>query len=199
MRSTCFKIARSIHCSSCFLRSFTCRQEANRYTQLQLTLQLLDREASDGGRGSDLVIPRLVDSLLVFVLRAWLEAQPIGVGGWFSALRDPAITKALSLMHRRPHEPWSVEQLAREIGQSRATFARRFVELVGETPVAYLTRWRMCVAAKLLCESNSTLDDIAARVGYETTAAFSKAFRRVHGTSPGRYRGDHRGPIAIAG
>src|SRR5690606_6320724 len=76
-------------------------QEANRYTQLQLTLQLLDREASDGGRGSDLVIPRLVDSLLVFVLRAWLEAQPIGVGGWFSALRDPAITKALSLMHRR--------------------------------------------------------------------------------------------------
>lgn len=174
-------------------------REAERYVQLQLTLKLLGHEAADGGRGSDLVIPRLVDSLLVFVLRAWLDAQPIGAGGWFSALRDPAVTRALSLMHRRPEIPWSVEQLAREVAQSRATFARRFVELVGETPVAYLTRWRMCIAAKLLCESPAALDQIAARVGYETAAAFSKAFRRIHGTSPGRYRGGYRGPIAITG
>lgn len=174
-------------------------REAARNVQLQLMLELLGHEVVGGGRGSGLVVPRLVDSLLVFALRVWLDAQPIDAGGWFGALRDPAIAKALSLIHRRPAAAWSVEQLAREVAQSRATFARRFVELVGETPVAYLTRWRMCIAAKLLCESDASLDEIAARVGYETTPAFSKAFRRSHGDSPGRYRAQHRGPIAIAG
>ncbi len=163
--------------------------EAERHVQLQLLLQLLRREAVDAGSGSELVVPRLVDSLLVFIVRAWLEEQPVGAGGWFGALRDPAIAKALSLMHERPQAPWSVEGLARQVAQSRATFARRFSELVGETPVAYLTRWRMCLAAKLLSESDLSLDEIAARVGYETAAAFSKAFRRSHGTSPGRFRG----------
>lgn len=163
-------------------------REAERHVQLQLLLQLLRREAIDAGSGSVLVVPRLVDSLLVFVLRAWLAAQPMGAGGWFGALRDPPIAKALSLIHEQPQSPWSVEALARRVGQSRATFARRFVELVGETPVAYLTRWRMCLAAKLLCESEVTLDEIALRAGYETTAAFSKAFRRSHGRAPGRFR-----------
>lgn len=173
-------------------------RDAQRYIQLQLALQLLHHEAVAAGRGSELVIPRLVDSVLVFVLRAWLDAQPIDAGGWFGALRDPAITRALSVMHRRPEAAWSVAQLAREVGQSRATFARRFAALVGEPPVAYLTRWRMCVAAKLLCETAASLDEIAARVGYETTAAFSKAFRRSHRDSPGRYRARHLEPVAIA-
>jgi AraC-like DNA-binding protein len=162
--------------------------EAERHIQLQLLLQLLRREAIDAGNGSELVVPRLVDSLLVFVVRAWLEEQPLGAGGWFGALRDPAIAKALSLIHERPQAPWSVEGLARQVGQSRATFARRFAELVGETPVAYVTRWRMCLAAKLLCESEASLDEIASGVGYETAAAFSKAFRRNHGSAPGRFR-----------
>jgi AraC-like DNA-binding protein len=169
-----------------------CAERAERYVQLPLLLQLLRHEAVDGGGGSELVIPRLVDSLLVYVLRAWLDAQPIDAGGWFGALRDPAIAKSLSLIHRDPAAPWSVEQLARGVGQSRATFARRFVGLVGETPVAYLTRWRMCVAAKLLCESDASIDEIAARIGYDTTAAFSKAFRRSHGEAPGRFRMQHR-------
>lgn len=162
--------------------------EAERHVQLQLLLQLLRREAIEPGSGSELVVPRLVDSLLVFILRAWLAAQPVGTGGWFGALRDPAIAKALSLVHEQPHARWSVEGLARRVGQSRATFARRFVELVGETPLAYVTRWRMCLAAKLLCETGVTLDEIASRAGYETTAAFSKAFRRSHGRAPGRFR-----------
>ena len=162
--------------------------EAERHVQLQLLLQLLRREAIDAGSGSELVVPRLVDSLLVFIVRAWLEEQPMGAGGWFGALRDPAVAKALSLIHEHPEAAWSVEELARRVAQSRATFARRFAELVGETPVAYLTRWRMCLAAKLLCESDASLEDIASRVGYETAAAFSKAFRRSHGTAPGRFR-----------
>lgn len=162
--------------------------EIERHPQLQLLLQLLRREAVEANSGRDLVIPRLVDSLLVFVVRAWLAAQPVGAGGWFGALRDPSIARALSLMHGRPEAPWSVERLAREVARSRATFARRFAELVGESPVAYLTRWRMCLAAKLLRESDAPLDEVAARVGYDTASAFSKAFRRSHGTAPGRFR-----------
>jgi AraC-like DNA-binding protein len=168
-------------------------RDAERYVQLQLVLQILRREAIDAGSGSELVVPRLVDSLLVFVVRAWLDAQPAGAGGWFGALRDPAIAKALALIHERPEDEWTVEGLAQRVGQSRATFARRFVELVGEAPVAYLTRWRMCLAAKLLRESAVSLDEIAARVGYETAAAFSKAFRRIYGCAPGGFRGRRRG------
>ncbi|MBX3207664.1 MAG: AraC family transcriptional regulator [Labilithrix sp.] len=162
--------------------------EAERHVQLQLLLQLLRHEAIDAGCGTELVVPRLVDSLLVFVVRAWLEGQPVGAGGWFGALRDPAIAKALSLIHGQPQSSWSVEGLARQVAQSRATFARRFAELVGETPAAYLTRWRMCLATKLLCETDVSLDEVASRVGYETAPAFSKAFRRSHGSAPGRFR-----------
>jgi AraC-like DNA-binding protein len=162
--------------------------DAERHVELQLLLPLLRHEAAGARSGSELVIPRLVDSLLVFVVRAWLDTQPVGAGGWFGALRDPAIATALSLMHGRPDEVWSVERLAREVAQSRATFARRFSRLVGETPVAYLTRWRMCLAAKLLSETEISLDEIAVRVGYETAAALSKAFRRSHGEAPGRFR-----------
>jgi AraC-like DNA-binding protein len=162
--------------------------EAARHVQLQLLLQLIRHETLQAGSGTELVVPRLVDTLLVYVVRAWLDGHPVGAGGWFGALRDPAITKALSLMHGRPDAHWSVEGLAEQTAQSRATFARRFAELVGETPVAYLTRWRMCLAAKLLSDSALSLDEIASRVGYETAAALSKAFRRSHACSPGRYR-----------
>jgi AraC-like DNA-binding protein len=168
---------------------------AERHVRLQLLLQLLRHEALDAESGSELVVPRLVDSLLVYVVRAWLEGQPVGAAGWFGALREPAIAKALSLIHEQPQAPWSVESLARKVAQSRATFARRFAELVGESPVAYLTRWRMCLATKLLSETELTLDDIAARVGYETAAAFSKAFRRSQRSAPGQFRSAARGDV----
>ena len=163
-------------------------REVEQHPQLQLVLQVLRAEAVDGGSGSELVVPRLVDSLLVFVLRAWLEGQPAGAGGWFGALRDPSVAKALSLIHEQPAVGWTVGELAHRVAQSRATFARRFAQLVGETPMAYLTRWRMCLAAKLLRETDASLEEIGSRVGYQTAAAFSKAFRRSHGTSPGRFR-----------
>lgn len=163
-------------------------QQAERHVRLQLLLQLLHHEAVDAGSGAELVVPRLVDTLLVYVVRAWLDDQPVGAGGWFGALRDPAIAKALSLVHEHPQFPWSVEGLARKVGLSRATFARRFAELVGESPMEYRTRWCMCLATKLLVESDLTLDEIADRVGYEAAAAFSKAFRRRHEISPGRFR-----------
>ena len=167
--------------------------DAERQIQLQLALQLLRHEALDGRSGAALVVPRLVDSLLVFVIRAWLDGQPVGAGGWFGALRDPAIARALSLLHQAPQRDWSVGELARQTAQSRATFARRFAELVGEPPVAYLTRWRMCLAAKLLRETALSLDEIAPRVGYEAAAALSKAFRRTYACTPGQLRASARG------
>lgn len=173
--------------------------KAERYVQLQLLLQLLRHEALDAGSGTELVVPRLVDSLLVYVVRAWLDGQPVGAGGWFGALRDPATAKALSLIHERPQSPWTVEELARQVAQSRAKFARRFAARVGETPVAYLTRWRMCLAAKLLSETELPLDEIASRVGYETAAALSKAFRRSHASAPGRFRTSARQQLGVRG
>lgn len=166
--------------------------EAARHAPLQLLLQLLLHEAVEAASGTQLVVPRLVDSLLVYLIRAWLDGQPVGAAGWFGALRDPAVARALALIHARPQSPWSVEGLARQVAQSRATFARRFAELVGETPVAYLTRWRMCLATKLLVDTKLSLTEIATRVGYETAAAFSKAFRRSHACAPGRFRAEAR-------
>jgi AraC-like DNA-binding protein len=159
--------------------------EAAAHVELSLLIQLLEHEAEHTKRGAELVLPRLVDSLLVYVIRAWLAAQPRDAGGWFGALREPAIAKALALIHEQPTAPWTVESLAERVAQSRASFARRFHELVGEPPVAYLTRWRMCLGAKLLADSELGLDAIAARVGYESAAAFAKAFRRSHGAPPG--------------
>jgi len=169
-------------------------EHAHRDERLQLLLGLLRHETLAPGSGSELVVPRLVDTLLVLVVRAWLASASAGTG-WFGALRDPAITRALTLLHEHPSEAWSVERLAKKVGQSRATFARRFADLVGEPPVAYLTRWRMCVATKLLSETDLSLEHIAERVGYESGAALSKAFRRSRGQSPGRYRTSRR-PVA---
>jgi AraC-like DNA-binding protein len=173
-------------------------QQAEQHTQLQLLLELLRHEGADGGAGTELVVPRLVDSLLVFVVRGWLATQPVAAGGWFGALRDTHISKALGLMHEQPQATWSLEELARQVGQSRATFARRFLELIGETPVAYLTRWRMCLATKLLSDTMLSLDEIAPRVGYQTAAAFSRAFRRSIGCAPGAFRTNARPRLAPA-
>ncbi len=167
-------------------------RDAEENGQLPLLLALLRPEAANMEGGANLVIPRLVDSLLVYVIRAWLDGQPVEASGWFGALRDPSVIKALSLIHQQPALSWTVDGLARAVAQSRATFARRFSALVGESPLAYLTRWRMCLAAKLLTETTLSLEEIAPRVGYETAAAFSKAFRRTHGNAPGRFRANAR-------
>lgn len=163
-------------------------REAEKHPQLQLLQQLLRLEARHEGNGKELVLPRLVDSLLVYIVRAWLEEQPLHDGGWFGALRDARIAKALSLMHERPADDWTVASLARAAAQSRAGFAKRFLEFVGETPLAYLTRWRMFIAVKMLRDRQRSLADIATAVGYESGAAFSKAFQKQYGTPPGRFR-----------
>jgi AraC-like DNA-binding protein len=156
--------------------------------ELQLLLRLLSQEATRRDHGAELVQPRLIDALFVYILRNWLRDQPEGTAGWLGALRDPQIRKALALIHESPQAPWTVESLARQVAMSRAAFAKRFMDMVGQPPLGYVTRWRMDLAAKLLRESREPVARIASRVGYLSETAFAKAFRRRRKMPPGAYR-----------
>ena len=112
--------------------------------------------------------------------------------GWLGGLKDPQIGAALSLIHRRYGEPWTVASLAREVAMSRSAFSERFKALVGEPPLAYLARWRLHSAARMLRSSDAKLTQVARRVGYESEVAFHRAFKRVVGVAPGEYRRRHR-------
>jgi AraC-like DNA-binding protein len=152
------------------------------------TVALLEREYERGERGASVVISRLLDILLVQVLRAWADAQPPGGAGLLGALGDRTLASALGWMHSEPGRDWDVSELARRSGTSRATLARRFASEVGMAPHAYLTQLRMQEAAVLLREGDDGLAAIAARVGYDSEFAFNRAFRRVMGVPPGMYR-----------
>jgi AraC-like DNA-binding protein len=164
---------------------------------LDLTLRFLAQEARHPRPGSETLITRLTDILFVQVVRSWIEGQPEGGGGWLGALRDRQMGAALGMIHREPQRTWSVASLASAVGMSRSAFAARFTTLVGEAPLAYLTRWRMHLAADLLRGKGLTLSEVAGRVGYESEAAFSKAFKRQVGTSPGAFRTGPRMPAAV--
>lgn len=161
---------------------------ANSDGELQMLLRLLIQEANGRAAGGELVLPRLLDALFVYIVRDWLGRQPQGAYGWLGALRDPQISKALTLIHEKPQAPWTVELLARAVAMSRAAFAKRFSDLVCEPPLAYVTRWRMDLAAKLLRESREPVAHIASKVGYISETAFAKAFRRHRRVAPGAYR-----------
>jgi AraC-like DNA-binding protein len=160
-----------------------------RYPELGAAVQLLGAELDHPRSGSNGIVPALIDSLLLYILRAWLENQPAETAqGWAAALRDAAVAPALAAIHRAPATPWTVATLAAHAGLSRAAFARRFSVLVGEPPMSYLTRWRMTTAARLLRESDAPLATVAARTGYGSEFAFAKAFKREFGLPPGGYR-----------
>ena len=170
------------------------REQIDANESLRLAMELLRVEASDDLAGHDIVAPRLLDSVLVFLLRAWIENQAPGTAGWFGALRDKGIARVLRFIHERPADPWTVASLADGASQSRAAFARRFARLVGEPPLAYVTRWRMNLAARALRETSRTIDEIGRAVGYESAPSFSQAFSRLVGQAPGRYRSNFRSP-----
>ncbi|WP_331763233.1 AraC family transcriptional regulator (plasmid) [Streptomyces sp. NBC_01590] len=160
-----------------------------RHPELSAAVQLLGSELENPRIGSDGIVPSLIDSLLLYILRAWLDDQPpTAAQGWAAALGDKAVAPALSAIHDDPSVQWTVESLAERAGLSRAAFARRFASLVGEPPMAYLTRWRMTTAARLLRESNAPLTTVAARTGYGSEFSFAKAFKREYGLAPGGYR-----------
>jgi AraC-like DNA-binding protein len=158
------------------------------------TLATLDAELDRDVPGSDVLVTRLVDLLVVHVLRRCVLAAR-ATTGWLSALRDPKIGRALALVHRSPEADWTASSLAARVGMSRSAFFARFTEIVGEPPAQYLTRWRMHVAADLLGDDRLSLGQLAERVGYGSEDAFSKVFKRTMGVSPGQYRRQLRSSV----
>jgi AraC-like DNA-binding protein len=164
-----------------------------RHLALTSAIDMLGAELERPGPGADGIVAQLIDLLLLYILRAWLDEQPAdAAAGWAAALRDPAIAPALKSIHADPGRPWTVEGLGDSVGLSRAAFARRFTALVGEPPLAYLTRWRMTTAAGLLRHSETPLGVVGGRVGYGSEFAFAKAFKRAYGVPPGQYRREAR-------
>jgi AraC-like DNA-binding protein len=155
---------------------------------LEANLQFVASEMASGEPGFETIVSRLADILVVQGVRAHLAEKSGESKGWLRALVDPQIGRALSLIHEKPDDDWTVESLASEVGMSRSPFAARFAQLVEEPPLRYLTRWRMEKASRLLETSHAGLAAIAKRVGYDAEAAFSKAFKRYTGVSPGAYR-----------
>lgn len=165
------------------------RMDQERTNLLQAALQLLSMETAQRGLGSGLVASRLADIIFVQVVRAYIETLDAETEtGWLAALSDRRIGAALHLLHKDVASNWTVEALAAASGMSRSGFALRFKEKVGQSPLEYLTRWRMFRASHLLRHTDKPLVDIAGSVGYESEAAFNKAFKRSTGAAPGAYR-----------
>jgi AraC-like DNA-binding protein len=156
---------------------------------LHATLQLLASEMAQPAPGSEVMVNRLADILFIQCVRAHIASNSETCkSGWLRAIFDPQIGAALKAMHDRVENPWTVETLAAAAGMSRSAFALKFKALLGETPLEYLTNWRMYKATGLLQESDRKLFGVAKSVGYDSDAAFSKAFKRVLGVAPKEYR-----------
>jgi AraC-like DNA-binding protein len=149
---------------------------------------LLADEIVKDDPGQDVVLDRLLDLLVVAALRVWFSRQDAQSPAWYRAHGDPVVGKAIAILHHNPGHPWTVASLGAEVGVSRAALARRFSELVGEPPMAFLTGWRLALAADLLRETDATIDAVAHQVGYSTAFALSSAFKRAYGVSPKQHR-----------
>jgi len=155
------------------------------------TVQLLDQavaESRERRAGSAAVLERASEFVFVDAARRYLDALPPGTTGWLGALRDRHVGRAIALMHERPAHDWSVEELGREVGLSRSALHERFVELVGQAPMQYLTHWRMQLGAGLLRRGLVKVATVAQEVGYESEAAFTRAFKRLMGQPPAAWR-----------
>jgi AraC-like DNA-binding protein len=155
-------------------------------------IPLLADEIAKDDPGQEAVLDRLLDLLLIAVLRAWFARPEAEPPAWYRAHSDPVVGRALRLLQNDPARHWTVATLAAEAGVSRAALARRFTALVGEPPIKFLTGWRLALAADLLREPDATIGSVAAQVGYGSPFALSTAFKREHGISPQ----EHRAPAA---
>ena len=155
-------------------------------------LDQLDREWDSGAPGAQLMCNDLLRLAFIHVLRAHLAQRPTDAEGWLSGLTDCHIAPILQAVHARPNHNWTLAELSRLAGQSRSSFAARFKQRVGVAPLDYLTRWRMRLAAGRLRRGGEPVSSIGAALGYRSDSAFGASFRRIYGTSPARYRSDHR-------
>lgn len=151
-------------------------------------IPLLCDEVVKDEPGQAAVLDRLLDLLLIAVLRAWFARPEAAAPGWYRAQSDPVVGRALRIMHNNPAHPWTLASLASETSVSRAALARRFHDLVGEPPMTFLTGWRLALAADLLLEPDATIGAVAQQVGYGSPFALSTAFKRVRGLSPQQHR-----------
>lgn len=151
-------------------------------------------EAADKRNGSESVLTKLSELMFIDVVRRYIETLPPAQAGWLAGLRDPLVGKALSLLHAKPARNWTIEELGREAGASRSVLAERFAELVGVPPMHYLAKWRMQIASELLTAGNDNMANIAAAIGYESEGAFSRAFKKMIGVPPSRWRNRTHAP-----
>jgi AraC-like DNA-binding protein len=159
---------------------------------LENSIMHLVEEAASGRVGSEAMLAKLSEALFVDTLRRYVVGLPQQQLGWLAGTRDPIVGKSLGLLHSRVSHPWTIAHLADEVGISRSALVERFTCYLSEPPMTYLTRWRLQLAARSLERTSRGVADIAAEVGYESEAAFNRAFKREFGDPPGRYRSDHK-------
>ncbi|HLL28117.1 MAG TPA: AraC family transcriptional regulator [Xanthobacteraceae bacterium] len=145
-------------------------------------------ESAEKRAGGEGVLAKLSELMFIEVVRRHLEALPPEQAGWLAGLRDPFVGRALSLMHGKPGHNWTLEELAKQTGLSRSVLAERFTDLLGIPPMHYLAQWRMQIASELLAGGNGNVARIAAEIGYESEAAFSRAFKKLMGVPPSAWR-----------
>ncbi len=161
-------------------------------TSTRETVRLMAAELAAVRPGGETIATRLADVLVVQAIRAWLDRDPAARSGWLGALDDPQVGRALAAVHAEPGGDWTLDRLARAAAMSRTAFAARFTELVGEPPMRYVTRWRMAVAHDRLRARSTTVASVADELGYRSEAAFSRAFTRTTGRTPGSVRAGAR-------
>jgi AraC-like DNA-binding protein len=169
------------------------RSHAGRDDLLDRLIDLTLAEARAPRAGGESIRLRLSELIFVEVVRLYLETLPARETGWLSGLRDPAIGRVLTMLHEQPAQPWTLDELARKAGMSRAALAARFKHLVGHAPMQYLTLWRMQMAARLLADGSKKVSAIGREVGYDSEAAFSRAFKKLVGVSPACWRDNAAG------
>lgn len=155
-------------------------------------LRSMVEESNRKRPGGEAVLERMSEMLFVEALRRYVDALPAGQTGWLAGMRDASVGRALALIHERPAEAWTLERLGEEVALSRSTFHERFVHFIGQPPMQYVAQWRMQLAASWLRDTDAKVIDVALEVGYENEAAFSRAFKRAVGESPGAWRRGHR-------
>jgi len=159
-------------------------------------IELAVAESRQKRAGGECVRLSLSELMFVEVVRQHLAMLPAERTGWLVGLRDPLVGRALALLHERPARPWTLPRLAKEVGSSRSTLADRFTHFVGLSPMRYLGNWRMQLAARLLADGTSKLSAVAADVGYDSEAAFSRAFKKIVGVAPANWRQRRAGNVA---
>jgi len=169
-------------------------RDGERRSWIEEAILFLAAETASDHAGRSALLTRLSEALFVETLRRWMATMPATQLGWLAGARDGVVGRALALLHREPSRPWTLGTLARGAGTSRTTLSDRFTYFLGRSPMTYLARWRLEVGARLLQTTRHSVLEVAAEVGYESEAAFNRAFKRQYGLPPGRYRRERSFP-----